>query len=404
MRHNKVWQTQRGHVEIYLYSAYYDDRPALTRPCLRIIGIAETHATNLVCLIWYHGQGHPDVSRAQKKEVSSKISPQLEKRYEAYVFTCNMLQNKTTTPEGVSLVTTLHKVPTNLLTVQYPVKPSAAAATTTANASSEAPLQFGHCMSILYWSHKPYRIVEWLELHRMWGVAEFNIYYNTLDARTLRVLRHYEALGLLRLQEMTSVLDNDLEWTILLNMSPAINDCLYRNMYRYRNVVCTDTDEMIVPIMHRNYSTMLAAVNQQQHVTHAAPSYIFRNVYFFTDFGPVRRTPVVLHTQRYTKHVNVSTFGYSAKSFTNPLACSGLQNHICWQRLPALDTYGWLVDVKQQYGMNFHYKKCHFDDYLQSEGECSKMMRDEHEATSMHRFKPELLPRVRTVLKLLNML
>ena len=123
-------------MEIYLYSAYYDDRPALTRPCLRIIGIAETHATNLVCLIWYHGQGHPDVSRAQKKEVSSKISPQLEKRYEAYVFTCNMLQNKTTTPESVSLVTTLHKVPTNLLTVQYPVKPSAAATATTHSSST----------------------------------------------------------------------------------------------------------------------------------------------------------------------------------------------------------------------------------------------------------------------------
>ena len=391
--HHDVWQTQADDLEIYLYSAYYDDRPALQRHQLRIIAVAETRMTNLVCLIWYENQEHPDISRASKKEVSSKISPLLVKQYEAYIFSCNMLPEKNAKPTYVSVVTTSQKHPTNRLEVRYPIK-----------LPEQERIEFGHCMSVIYWKHHPYRIVEWLEIHKLWGVGEVNIYANTLSQVIRKIFKYYANEGFVNIHEITSVIDDKSEWTILLDMSPAINDCLYKNMYRYKNVVCTDTDEMIVPIMHRDYSSMIQHVNQKQDVTHPAPSYIFRNVYFFTDFGPIYRRPIILHTQRYTKHVEPSVFGYSAKSITNPQTCIGLQNHICWKRITALDKTGWLVDVPLKYGQNFHYKKCHFDDYLRKEGECAAMMRNNTENESMRRFGDQLFPIVRDVLLKLQLL
>ena len=37
------------------------------------------------------------------------------------------------------------------------------------------PLDFGACVSVTYWQQDPYRIVEWLELHRLWGVGEVRL-------------------------------------------------------------------------------------------------------------------------------------------------------------------------------------------------------------------------------------
>ena len=75
---------------------------------------------------------------------------------------------------------------------------------------------------------------------------------------------------------------------------------MYRNMYRYRYVVCTDGDEMIVPASpHQNYSQMIgaaaAAATQTDAIVH---SYLFRNTYFFLDFGAMEKEPWYLLSQR----------------------------------------------------------------------------------------------------------
>jgi len=75
---------------------------------------------------------------------------------------------------------------------------------------------------------------------------------------------------------------------------------MYRNLYRYRYIVCTDLDEMIVPASpHHNYTEMLgaaaAAAARANAVIH---SYVFRNTYFFLDFGATQKEPWYLLTQR----------------------------------------------------------------------------------------------------------
>ena len=285
------WQVvDIGH-QVYIYSAFYDSRPDIDWPQVRIIAVAEydVDAYQLCCLLWYRWQRLPDVAEISVLRAGPKISLKNgQTLLEQFIFTCRLDLNKTDTPTAVSLVAPHNFVLSNLLPVQVPERP-------------KHVIEFGHCVSILYWKQDPFRLVEWLEAHRLWGVGEVNIYAAALDNVSDSILTRYADTGFVRYRQSPGPLDDDDdEYTVLLSMSPVINDCMYRNMYRYRYVVCTDVDELIVPAgPHQNYSQMLtaaaAAATRANAIVH---SYLFRNTYFFLDFGATENEPWYLLTQR----------------------------------------------------------------------------------------------------------
>ena len=318
----------------------------------------------------------------QVDAIGPRISPSGQTKYEQYLFSCSLVPDKGP-PDKVSVVGTSELTPSTLLSVQIPERP-------------RKRIEFGHCMSVAYWKHDPYRIVEWLELHRLFGVEEVTVYNNSLDNVTSYIFQSYAREGFVDFRQAPSIFDDGKELTILLNMSPVINDCLYRNMYRYRWLVCTDLDELIVPRKHLNYRRLLRAVDRRQRRHRSAKSYMFSNVYFFTDLGPVHREPWFLLTSRYLRHVSPSSYGYSVKSFTDPMACVGLQNHVCWKRVDRFrnDTADWNVPVNTSLAMNYHYKKCHLDEFEGTFGQCKDAMRSHYKDSTMKRFEQSLYDRV----------
>jgi len=283
------WQIVDINREVYIYSAFYDSRPHIDWPQVRIIAVAESDIllSGLCCLLWYHSQRLPDVSEISVMEVGPKISLNGRTILEQFIFSCQLDPNKTDTPKSVSLVAPQNFQLSNLLLVQVPERP-------------KHVIEFGHCMSILYWKQDPFRLVEWLEAYRMWGVGEVNIYTTATDNVTDNILKKYSKTGFVKYRQSPGPVGDYDEYAILLGMSPVINDCMYRNMYRYRYLVCTDVDEMIVPASpHQNYSEMLraaaAAATRANAIVH---SYLFRNTYFFLDFGATNNEPWYLLTQR----------------------------------------------------------------------------------------------------------
>ena len=354
---------------------------------IRIIAVAQVNPGTMLCLHWYDEQKNPDIALVQIDAIGPKISPTGGVKYEQYLFSCAIVEGKGP-PEKVSVISTSELNPSTLLTVQIPEKP-------------RKQIEFGHCMSVVYWKHDPYKVVEWLELHRLFGVGEVTVYNNSLDNVTSYVFQRYARDGFVDFRQAPSIMSDNEELTILLNMSPVINDCMYRNMYRYRWIVCTDLDEMLVPRRHHTYRRLLRSVNMRR--SHAANSYMFSNVYFFTDMGPVSTEPWFLMTQRYLRHVQPSKIGYSVKSITDPLACIGLQNHVCWKRVHRLanDTADWNVHVNKSLAMNHHYKRCHLDEFENTFGQCTDLMRDQRVDRTMRRFGRKLHRRV--VAKLLDL-
>jgi len=71
------------------------------------------------------------------------------------------------------------------------------------------------------------------------------------DDGLLQVLRYYsahrgttEGEGFVDLHRSDYIADGPSQF--LLHGSPAINDCMYRNMYRFRHVIVIDFDEVSI--------------------------------------------------------------------------------------------------------------------------------------------------------------
>ena len=73
------------------------------------------------------------------------------------------------------------------------------------------------------------------------------------------------------------------------------NDCLYRNMYRYKYIALLDIDEVILPIEEDNWSDLMKNVHllARENIANQVKfenkskkilaSYNFRNVYFMDE-------------------------------------------------------------------------------------------------------------------------
>jgi len=111
-------------------------------------------------------------------QIGPKISPDGQTVLEQFIFSCRLDRDHGDAPVSVSLVAPHNFRLSNLLPVEVPERP-------------ERPIEFGQCMSIVYWQQDPFRLVEWLEAQRLWGVGEVNVYATVVDNVTDSILRRY---------------------------------------------------------------------------------------------------------------------------------------------------------------------------------------------------------------------
>lgn len=122
-------------------------------------------------------------------------------------------------------------------------------------------------------------LLEFLELNTILGASHFTFYNHTLGARASCVLKHYingdflsddgnngsksEYRRPIANQRATV---NVLPWDLRMRsqkdirtegLFAALNDCVYRNMYRYQHVALIDLDEFIIPRYNNTLSELL---------------------------------------------------------------------------------------------------------------------------------------------------
>ena len=381
-----VWQMVEGRYEIHAFSAYYDDRPTLDEPLIRIVTIVNPDVEKIpvFCLHWYDHQDRPSLSVTFRVDIGAGWY-QNNRGFKETIYSCKLPPGMGV-PGNVSLIVVPHVIPSTLLRVNIPVKPK----------SSAEVIEFGHCPPIRFWIHDVFRLVELLELERLLGIKEVNIYGTEIDNATMSVINRYVREGFVVYTDMPSIIPaNKKQDAIMFGSSPAINDCLLKNMYRYKYVVNTDLDEVIVPRGNlRNYSEMLSAIETSRGKNkEPALSYIFRNTYFFLDLGAVSDEPKYLAMERFQRRLEPSGPGYSVKSITRSSNCAGLHNHYCWGKIwnkaSVFD-----VDVDFIYGANQHYKKCHF-----GATECDKILKSWVLDRTMKKFQKPLDDAVKNKLK-----
>lgn len=91
--------------------------------------------------------------------------------------------------------------------------------------------------------------MEFIELNRILGVEHFTFYNHTIGEQVNCILKDYVNKNIVTLLpwQLNMVSQKEIRTEGLF---AALNDCLYRSMYKYSHVLLIDLDEFIIP--HHN--------------------------------------------------------------------------------------------------------------------------------------------------------
>jgi len=232
VRIQSVWQLQYIGVErIYVYSAYFDDRRAAgVLPSIRVL-VLSTFRRNasIICSVWYGGIDQPFVVPVTVNSVAGsgyRFGRQIHREY-AYI--CP-LPISHPVPTDVSVLGGRDTCPgpsgySTLVPIQRTVP------------TRRQPVEFGVCVTAGYGYLEPEVLVEWVELNRLYGAAEINLYDVWYSKNMSTVFRYYQNLGVLRVHTLPHPRADHPSWFFnkVRNLRIiALNDCQLKYMYRYR--------------------------------------------------------------------------------------------------------------------------------------------------------------------------
>lgn len=126
-------------------------------------------------------------------------------------------------------------------------------------------------------------LVEFIEVYRVLGVQKFQIYVSSVGPQLDRCLQEYVRRDIVDVQSW--VLPASVSGIIYYSgQILAINECLYRLMYRTRYVVIQDLDEFVVPMRSDSWQSMLDIIHKHMMTdSDRIASYNFQHRFFPTE-------------------------------------------------------------------------------------------------------------------------
>ncbi|KAJ6652642.1 hypothetical protein lerEdw1_011237 [Lerista edwardsae] len=165
--------------------------------------------------------------------------------------------------------------------------------------ATSPPVQFTVCVSTMFGKYNNIlQFLQSMEMYKILGVDKVVIYKTGCSQLMEKVLDFYVAEGTVEIipWPIDSYLKVSIHWRYLMDgkdigyygQITALNDCIYRNMYKSRYVLLNDMDEIILPVKYRNWKTMMQELQKQNP---ASGIFVFENHIFpktiFTPISPV---------------------------------------------------------------------------------------------------------------------
>ncbi|ELU14601.1 hypothetical protein CAPTEDRAFT_211036 [Capitella teleta] len=379
---NDVWYVMTNserRLEVCVFSAFLDDRDE-HQMWLRLLSVSNTQPNAVVfCQVWYAGVKHPVVSVAEVLD-TGRGADRLGTHHQERLYSC-ALPVVSLAPRYVSLAFDQCQTATASVTVQRPQV-------------AQDQVSIGVCVAVAYGRIEPRDLVEWIEFNRVLGVGEINVYSSRPNHEAIAVFSHYNQSDILRWQTVFPPVRDSCLWCHKLSTIPVINDCLYRNMHRYRYLAVIDFDEFIIPRNHGNLLEALQGIEKKSGGSQ--PAIMFRNAYFFLDF-PKQESDGDLVSMTHVNRLNPNKAGYAPKSIIDPRKCIIVQNHYCMTRTSDVGPT-WTSVASEDEALLHHYKKCHF-----GRPECEDLLQHPIYDNSTLRFKEKLLPLVKEALDVIHM-
>nr|XP_020656626.1 uncharacterized protein LOC110082964 [Pogona vitticeps] len=137
-----------------------------------------------------------------------------------------------------------------------------------------SPVEFTVCISTMFGGYNNVlQFVQSMEMYTILGMQKVMIYRNNCSQQMEKVLDYYVAQGTVEVipWPITSYLNVSRTWNFpgdttqigYYGQIAALNDCIYRNMYRSKYVLLNDVDEIILPIEYTNWHTLMESLQEQ---------------------------------------------------------------------------------------------------------------------------------------------
>lgn len=408
---NTYWQrfipkSNLSFVTIDMFGAYYDDRPIVGQPVVRIISVINVASPNfkVSCQMWFQGADKAIVTKVSKYDIIWNQKYYLVKDgvYMGFLITCPVPKEMKTAPLAISLTNSDCERPSNNLRVQ-----------------NNRPLEgfkkdFAVCVKGLDFpfDDDSISLVEFLEANSMFGVDKVIAYNLGVHPNVSKVLDYYIQQEKLEIHpySMPANLPNEPYLRhmfiknrhlikILQELIPY-NDCFYKNIHMYNYILVLDIDEIFVPNTGTNYKEMLMELKKIDKNTYS--TYFARNKIFVKNSND---NTVHLNVPKHMEMLQITTvaenyerpYVVNVKSIFNTADLLTLNNHMPYDCVKTCKK----KEIPNNIGQLNHYrKKCFYDNRNTCKSNDYKVVND----TSLWKFKEEFIRNTNLVLKELHLI
>ncbi|XP_075691184.1 glycosyltransferase family 92 protein R07B7.12-like [Rhinoderma darwinii] len=146
------------------------------------------------------------------------------------------------------------------------------------------------CVSAMFGAYNNVlQFIQSMEMYRILGAEKVIIYHTESSPHMKKILSYYTELKFVELipWPITSFINVSKGWHYpdhpgdlhYFGQTAALNDCIYRNMYKSKYIALNDIDELIIPIIHKDWPEML---NSLYSIDPTLNVFIFQNHVFPT--------------------------------------------------------------------------------------------------------------------------
>ncbi|XP_016998547.2 uncharacterized protein [Drosophila takahashii] len=424
------WQVVNGtRFKFFVYSAYFDRREGAR--LVRVVGATKTRGPERVwCRFWY-GPNPANATDAGSSSARSKYSSATvmarvkiirenwNLKYSACFILCPVRTPPIGVPHFVSVVSRLRAPPGNLLTLRNTDQDADFAAISERNVSAKKggvpagrpppsgdniPDRIAVCVKPLHFNYdQALYLMEYLEFYALLGVSHFTFYNHTLGPHASCVLQSYQqglVPGNLTAHDLEPLQPAEaannatprvlrtqyqrptvsiLPWNLRMRsqkeirtegLFAALNDCLYRTMYRYKYLALVDLDEFIVPRYSDTLNELIGSLNQRFRNRNTG-AYSFQNAFYYLQFADdslassgieggndqLASVRASLVTQRKTRRrYKLHPQKQRSKYICKPEAVVEAGNHFVWEFAPGKGS----LNVPPKEAILQHYRVCEF--------------------------------------------
>lgn len=392
-----LW-TQMGTEEVYIHSAFWDDRGRAngTHAFVRIMAYLRGNVADNPHLQCYFPEWRVSIqAHVQETWLSTWDQDPDGQTFRSFLVNCRV-------PQGVS----------ELESVSLSTRPCDEMATFKVHRNRVLPKRKTFCLCVkpLLFKKKDMskELIEWIEANRLFGAEKIVFYLYEVHRNVNRVLDYYVHLGVVQViqwslpQELNLLNGRDL--VVLFHRKPwqkrrsevlPYNHCFYQNFNEFEYVLPIDIDEFIFPVVGESWHEVLEE-HFQDHPDekYLTGSFSVRNAYFFRSWNPKANLNEDLVIEAFTERsANLSRPGFSVKSFMNTNVVVTLFNHYALSTL--LPTQKLTAHLNPDLIRMNHYKEsCPSDFGRQCEENFWKYSSND---TVIKRFVPSIKARIKKV-------